>query len=43
MCGGEYSCLLVLLDEFHLKSVVITVDFKINLSGRTPIFDYTIA
>ena len=38
--GGEYSYILVLSDEFLLKSVVITVDFKSNSSGRTRIYEY---
>ena len=38
--GGGYSYICVLPDEFLLKSVVITVDFKINLSGRTRIYEY---
>ena len=39
--GGVYSCIHVLPDEFLLKSVVITVDFKRNSSGRTRIYEYT--
>ena len=38
--GGVYSYIHVLLDEFLLKSVVITVDFKRNSSGRTRIYEY---
>ena len=38
--GGRYSCIRILPDEFLLKSVVITVDFKRNLSGRTGIYEY---
>ena len=38
--GGVYSYIRVLPDEFLLKSVVITVDFKRNLSGRTRIYEY---
>ena len=38
--GGEYSYIRVLPDEFLLKSVVITVDFKRNSSGRTRIYEY---
>ena len=38
--GGIYSYIHVLPDEFLLKSVVITVDFKINSSGRTRIYEY---
>ena len=38
--GGGYSYLRVLPDEFLLKSVVITVDFKRNSSGRTRIYEY---
>ena len=33
--GGEYSYLRVLPSKFLLKSVVIKVNFKRNLSGRT--------
>ena len=36
--GGEYSYLLVLPDEFLLKSAAIKVNFKRNSSGRTRIF-----
>ena len=36
--GGYFAHLVVLPDEFLLKSVVIRVDFKINLSGRTRIY-----
>ena len=39
--GGVYSYIRVLPDEFLLKSVVITVDFKRNSSGRTRIYEYT--
>ena len=39
--GGAYSYIRVLPDEFLLKSVVITVDFKRNSSGRTQIYEYT--
>ena len=38
--GGRYSYIRVLPDEFLLKSVVITVDFKRNSSGRTRIYEY---
>ena len=38
VCG--YSYIRVLADEFLLKSVVITVDFKRNSSGRTRIYEY---
>ena len=38
--GGGYSHIRVLPDEFLLKSVVITVDFKGNSSGRTRIYEY---
>ena len=38
--GGVYSYIRVLPDEFLLKSVVITVDFKRNSSGRTRIYEY---
>ena len=38
--GGGYSYIRVLPDEFLLKSVVITVDFKGNSSGRTRIYEY---
>ena len=38
--GGAYSYIRVLPDEFLLKSVVITVDFKRNSSGRTRIYEY---
>ena len=38
--GGGYSYIRVLPDEFLLKSVVITVDFKRNSSGRTRIYEY---
>ena len=38
--GGAYSYVRVLPDEFFLKSVVITVDFKRNSSGRTRIYEY---
>ena len=39
--GGEYSYLLVLPDEFLLKSPVIKVNFKRNSSGRTRIYEYS--
>ena len=35
--GGAYSYIRILPDEFLLKSVVITADFKRNSSSRTPI------
>ena len=38
--GGVYSYIRVLPDEFLLKSVVITVDFKRNSLGRTRIYEY---
>ena len=38
--GGVYSYIRVLPDEFLLKSVVITVDFKRNSSGRTRMYEY---
>ena len=38
--GGGYSYIRVLPDEFLLKSVVITVNFKRNSSGRTRIYEY---
>ena len=38
--GGVYSYIRVRPDEFLLKSVVITVDFKRNSSGRTRIYEY---
>ena len=38
--GGVYSYIRVLPDEFLLKSVVITDDFKRNSSGRTRIYEY---
>ena len=38
--GGVHSYIRVLPDEFLLKSVVITVDFKRNSSGRTRIYEY---
>ena len=38
--GGVYSYVRVLPDEFLLKSVGITVDFKRNSSGRTRIYEY---
>ena len=38
--GGGYSYIRVLPDEFLLKSVVITVDFKRNSSDRTRIYEY---
>ena len=38
--GGGYSYIRVLPDEFRLKSVAITVDFKRNSSGRTRIYEY---
>ena len=38
--GGEYSYIRVLPDEFLLKSVVITIDFNRNSSGRTRIYEY---
>ena len=38
--GGGYSYIRVLPYEFLLKSVVITVDFKRNSSGRTRIYEY---
>ena len=39
--GGEYSYLLVLPDEFLLRSAVIKVNFKRNSSGRTRIYEYS--
>ena len=39
--GGEYSYLLVLPDEFLLKSAVIKVNFKRNSSGGTRIYEYS--
>ena len=39
--GGEYSYLLVLPDEFLLKSTVIKLNFKRNSSGRTRIYEYS--
>ena len=39
--GGEYSYLLVLPDEFLLKSAVIKGNFKRNSSGRTRIYEYS--
>ena len=39
--GGAYSYIRVLLDEFLLKSTVMTTDFKRNSSGRTRINKYT--
>ena len=38
--GGVYSYIRVLPDEFLLKSVVITVDFKRNSSGKTRLYEY---
>ena len=38
--GSGYSYIRVLPDEFLLKSVVVTVDFKRNSSGRTRIYEY---
>ena len=38
--GGVYSYIRVLPDEFLLKSLVITVDFKRNSSGRMQIYEY---
>ena len=38
--GGEYSYIRVRPDEFLLKSVVITVDFKRNSPSRTLIYEY---
>ena len=38
--GGGYSYIRVLPDEFLLKSVVITVDFKRNSSRRARIYEY---
>ena len=40
---GEYGgkCLLVVPDEFFLKSVVVGGDFKRNLSGKTRIHERT--
>ena len=35
--GGLFSYIRVLIDEFLLKSTVITTDFKRSSSGRTPI------
>ena len=40
MGGGVYSYIHGLPDEFLLKSVVITVDFKRNSSGRTRKYEY---
>ena len=39
---GECSYLLVLPDEFLLKSAVINVNFKRNSSGRTRIYEYSL-
>ena len=39
--GGEYSYLLVLPDEFLLKSAVIKFNFKRNSSDRTRIYEYS--
>ena len=39
--GGAYSYIRVLLDEFLLKSTVMTTDFKRNSSSRTRIYEYT--
>ena len=39
--GGEHSYLLVLPDEFLLKSAVIKVNLKRNSSGRTRIYEYS--
>ena len=39
--GGAYSYVCVLLDQFLLKSTVMTTDFKRNSSGRTRIYEYT--
>ena len=38
--GGAYLYIRVLPDEFLLKSVVITVDFKRSSPGRTRIYEY---
>ena len=38
--GGVYSYIRILPDEFLLKSVVITVDFKRNSAGRMRIYEY---
>ena len=38
--GCVYSYIRVLPDEFLLKSVVITVDFKRNWSSRTRVFEF---
>ena len=38
--GGGYSYICVLPDEFLLKSVVFTVDFKRNSTIRTRIYEY---
>ena len=38
--GRGYLYIRVLPDEFLLKSVVITVDFKRNSSDRTRIYEY---
>ena len=38
--GGVYSYIRVLPDEFLLKSVVITDDFKRNSSCRTRVYEY---
>ena len=40
LIGGAYSYIRVLPDEFHLKSTVMTTDFKRNSSGRTRIYEY---
>ena len=41
MFSQRGSHIRVLPDEFLLKSVVISVDFKRNSSGRTRIYEYT--
>ena len=39
--GGAYSYIRVLPDEFLLKSIVMSTDFKKNSSGRTRIYEYS--
>ena len=40
LIGGAYSHIRVLLDEFLLKSTVMTTNLKKNSSGRTRIYEY---
>ena len=42
LIGGEYSYIRVLSDEFFFKSTLMTTDVKINSSGRTRMYEYSL-